>query len=86
VEVSGSRVKVELGEGVFAQAKVSEEKAQAAAQTAGKADVSALGAMLQAKWKSGGGASATVENVRAGQIRSFRIVNVEGKKIELELV
>jgi small subunit ribosomal protein S1 len=86
VDVAGSRMKVELGEGVFAQARVREEKAEGTAQTSAKTDVSALGAMLAAKWKSGAGASGSSEGVKAGQIRSFRILSVDGKKIELELI
>ena len=86
VDASGGRAKVELGEGVFAFAKLPEERQEAAA-SAGKSDLSALTAMLSQKWKSGGSAQASSEGVRAGQIRSFKIValNAEQKKIELEL-
>jgi len=45
--------------------------------------------MLQAKWKGGegGGGVSKSEPVRAGQIRTFRIVKLDAaaKKIELEL-
>ncbi|HTS75228.1 MAG TPA: S1 RNA-binding domain-containing protein [Bryobacteraceae bacterium] len=87
VEVSGNRAKVELGEGVFAQAKMAVEKREETV-SAGKTDVSALGAMLAAKWKSGGGAQAAAEGARAGQILSFRITSIDAaqKKIELESV
>ncbi len=50
--------------------------------------MSSLGAMLNARWKGGPVSSeAKPEAVRAGQIRSFRIVKLDpaAKKIELEL-
>ena len=53
-----------------------------------KLDMSSLSAMLNAKWKGGAASSeAKPEAVRAGQIRSFRIVKLDAaaKKIELEL-
>ncbi|HML18921.1 MAG TPA: 30S ribosomal protein S1 [Bryobacteraceae bacterium] len=88
MDVSGARAKVELGEGVIATSKMPEQQAPQAAATTSKADVSALGAMLAAKWKSGGGGSqAAPEAPRAGQVRSFRIVSLDAaaKRIELEL-
>jgi hypothetical protein len=43
--------------------------------------------MLSQKWKSGGATTDAVESIRAGQIRSFRItqIDAEKKRIELEL-
>ena len=44
--------------------------------------------MLQARWKGGAAAgSAKPEEIRSGQVRSFRITKLDraGKKIELEL-
>jgi len=43
--------------------------------------------MLAQKWKSGGGVADSGEAVRAGQIRSFKIVQIdaEKKRIDLEL-
>jgi small subunit ribosomal protein S1 len=86
-EVSGNRARVELGEGVFAQCKLPEQKQQEAAASASKADLSTLSAMLSAKWKSGAGQQAAAEPLRAGQVRSFKILSVDPaqKKIELEL-
>ena len=86
VDVSGNRIKVELGEGVTAFAPVPEERKQAA-PGAQKADLSALSAMLAQKWKSGGGAAESGESIRAGQIRSFRItqIDAEKKRVELQL-
>ncbi len=88
IDVSGNRAKVELGEGVIGHAKIAEQKAQDTAASSPKTDVSALGAMLAAKWKSGGGGSQTAaEAPRAGQIRSFKIVSLDPaqKRIELEM-
>jgi small subunit ribosomal protein S1 len=86
VNVSGDRMKVELGEGVTAFAPVPEQRKEAAAG-AQKADLSSLTSMLAQKWKSGGGAAESSEAVRAGQIRSFKIVQIdpEKKRIDLEL-
>jgi small subunit ribosomal protein S1 len=86
-EVSGNRARVELGEGVFAQCKLPEQKQQEAAASASKADLSTLSAMLSAKWKSGTGQQTAAEPLRAGQVRSFKILSVDPaqKKIELEL-
>ncbi len=87
VEVSGNQAKVELGEGVFARCKLAEPQHQEAAAGASKADISALTAMLQTKWKSGGASQAAAEPPRTGQIRSFKIVTLDAgaKRIELEL-
>lgn len=86
VDVSGKRMKVELGEGVTAFAPVPEQRKEAAAG-AQKADLSSLTQMLAQKWKSGGGAAESGEDIRAGQIRSFKIVQIdaEKKRIDLEL-
>jgi small subunit ribosomal protein S1 len=42
--------------------------------------------MLQARWKSGSGGPPKAEPVRAGQVRSFRIVTLDraAKRIGLE--
>jgi small subunit ribosomal protein S1 len=97
-EVSAGNARVELGEGVVATCRISNDppandrpaKEEKAAEPAspGKPDLSSLGSMLQARWKSGPPASeAKPEAMRAGQIRKFRIVklDVTTKKIELEL-
>ncbi|HLX44019.1 MAG TPA: 30S ribosomal protein S1 [Bryobacteraceae bacterium] len=88
VDVSGNRAKVELGEGVFGICKLPEQKAAETAVSASKTDVSALSAMLAAKWKSGAGTQAAAELPKAGQVRSFKIASLDPgqKKIELELV
>jgi len=91
VECSQKKAKVELGEGVVAVCRLPvEAKPQVQPQdSAARADLSSLTAMLSAKWKQGGSSSAGVkrEPVRAGQIRTFRIALVDpsNRQIELEL-
>jgi small subunit ribosomal protein S1 len=88
VEVHGNKATVELGEGVMGtcQLKATADPAPTPEET--KAiDVSSLSAMLAAKWKQGGSAGPAREMARAGQVRSFRISNLDAAKrlIELEL-
>jgi len=95
-EVSRNRATVELGEGVQGrcQLEVVEQKQE---QKTGPVDLSALSSMLATRWKgagTGAGASAPSdgapkqEQVRTGQVRSFRItkLDAEKKRIDLELV
>ena len=89
-EVSSGRARVELGEGIQAVCKLSAETLEKEEKPADpKTDLSSLTSMLEARWKGGqatGGAPRR-EPLRAGQIRSFRIVRLDAaaKKIELEL-
>jgi small subunit ribosomal protein S1 len=92
VEARRGQAKVELGEGVFAECRLPEPAAEAPAaapQPDRVADLSSLTAMLSAKWKQGASAvkSEGPEPVRAGQIRTFKILKLDqaGKKIEVEL-
>jgi small subunit ribosomal protein S1 len=100
VEVSKGAARVDLGEGVVAVCRMPEEhSAKAANEDKGaepalpssapsKPDLSSLGSMLQARWKSGPVPDeAKPEAARAGQIRKFRIAKLDpaAKKIELEL-
>ena len=85
---SGTQSRVELGDGIHATCKATAAKpAQAEAPKESKADLSSLSSMLQARWKSGAGGPPKAEPVRAGQVRSFRIVKLDraAKKIEVEL-
>jgi small subunit ribosomal protein S1 len=96
VEISGGSARVELGEGVVAKCRITaegskkDEQAELAppSSSSAKPDLSSLGSMLQSRWKSGPATSeAKPEGLRAGQIRKFRIANLDAemKKIELEL-
>ena len=90
LETSSERAHVELGEGIQGTCRIltgglSKEETKPES----KADLSSLSSMLQARWKgSAANAPSTPEVVRIGQIRSFRIANLNRatKRIELELV
>ena len=87
MDESGARV--ELGDGIHATCKiVAAAPAKTETPKESKADLSSLSSMLQARWKTGSSAAPKAEPVRAGQVRSFKIVKLDraGKKIELELV
>ncbi len=90
VEARADSLRVELGDGVFATCPVAApaEKRSGGEPAQGKADLSAMTAMLSARWKSGGHKGGGREGPRSGQILSFRIVNLDAgqKRIDLELV
>ena len=103
IEVSDGQSRVELGEGIEAKCRMAAPAPVAAkkppkasglsspesgSKVASKPDLSALGSMLQARWKGGTSANDTKpEAARAGQVRKFRIAKLDAaaKKIELEL-
>jgi len=97
IEVSEGRARVELGEGVQATCRIPEERpakedkraeASSSSSSSSMPDLSSLGSMLQARWKSGAAADeAKPQAMRAGQIRKFRLAKLDPatKKIELEL-
>jgi small subunit ribosomal protein S1 len=85
VDQSGTRV--ELGEGIHAACKAgSAAPAKSDAPAPATADLSSLSSMLQARWKTGAGAPVKAEPARAGQVRSFRIAQIDraAKKIVVE--
>jgi len=88
-EVGRGQARVELGEGIQAVCRLTAETFEKEEKPADpKTDISSLTSMLEAKWKGGQATGAPRrEPVRAGQIRSFRIVKLDaaGKRIELEL-
>ncbi len=85
IDVEGDRASVELGEGIRAACRISATTAasasgSASAASSGKADLSSLTAMLQNRWKSGPPAgSSDTDEVRAGQVRTFRITSLDPK-------
>lgn len=88
VDVKNDRLKVELGEGVFATCRTGGDQPEQSKQGGGdKADLSALTAMLKARWQSGPDLESEKQVARVGQIRQFRIASVdpESKRIQLEL-
>ena len=94
VDASATRAKIELGDGVMGDCKLTpvaapvEEKKVTAA---GPVDINSLSAMLKSRWKEGKGgpveAKADPNALRSGQVRNFRItaIDTEKKRIELEL-
>jgi small subunit ribosomal protein S1 len=91
MDASKGSARVELGEGLVAMCVLpKEEKAKKQAEPAeSRTDVSALSAMLAAKWKQGPALTTGTagEVVRPGQVRTFRITLLDGasKRIEVEL-
>jgi len=89
VEILRDReARIEVADGVFAACRLPAHSQTGESGRVGQADLSALTAMLAAKWKQGRApAGAAAEPLRAGQIRSFRIVSLDAsaKRIELEL-
>lgn len=92
IEVKGDRARVELGDGVFAMCRLKQEGGpeQKSGASSSKVDLSAMTAMLSAKWKQGGGESSSAPDpnaLRPGQVRSFRIASVDPgqKRIDLDL-
>ena len=72
---------------IQAEARLTQKQAQSAGSAPAKADLSSLTSMLQNKWKSGSAASTKADELRAGQIHSFKItkLDAEAKKIEVAL-
>jgi small subunit ribosomal protein S1 len=90
VDISGDSARVELGEGIRAHCRIAKDIADSngGPTSPGKADLSSLTSMLQARWKSGANPQASKsEAVQVGQVRKFRIakLDVPGKQIALEL-
>ncbi len=93
VEVVGDCVLAELGEGIRATCRIAkparQEHSESEQPGADKPDVKSLSSMLAARWKAGSVAeSSTAQEVRAGQVRGFRITTLDptAKKIEVKLV
>ena len=88
-EVLKSEVRVELGEGIRGVCAIgkAQESVAVAAAAEDKPDLSRLTSMLSAKWKQGKviGAAVKQEPLRAGQIRSFRISNLDAKQKQINL-
>lgn len=97
MEISGTRGRVELGEGIHATCRIpeiagnnqeSKGKAEDSAKSS-KPDLSSLTSMLNARWKGTAKVTSTSKALApsSGQVRSFRIARLDpaAKKIELEL-
>ncbi len=97
IAVSDGQIQVELGDGIVTACALPAEKPEepvAAVPTgsaAGKVDLSAFSSMLKTKWKTGSAAGETKPKagaVAAGQVRSFRITELDAKakRVKVELV
>ncbi len=96
LDASGADARVELGQGIQAHCRIpkpgadkqSKKEDDAPVSSPAKLDLSSLGNMLQARWKTGAQSpAAELESLSTGQVRSFRIAKLDrtAKKIELEL-
>ena len=87
IDESATPVIIELGEGIRATCRVPKTAAPAAeTKPAAKADLSSLTNMLQSRWKGSAPApSAAPEPLRTGQIRSFKITNLDADKKSIEV-
>jgi len=90
VDAGKEVAKVELGEGVFATCQLPKVTAAPVAEPVREksADLSSMTAMLASKWKQGGGTpTERKEAIGPGEIRSFRIVELDAakKRIAVEL-
>lgn len=90
IEISDGNATVELGEGIRSRCGIAKAAAKAEQPAAaGQLDLSAFSSMLKERWKGGsGGGEAKAEEIRAGQIRSFKITKLDqdANTIEVELV
>jgi small subunit ribosomal protein S1 len=89
IEQTGDNAIVELGEGIRAHCALKAKvEAPASSGSEAKLDLSALGSMLNARWKGETKAStAQAEPLHVGEMRNFRIVTIDRdtKQIALEL-
>ena len=91
VEVNGASAVAELGEGIKAACSVGKSgggagPAVAGAASEGKVDLGALSSMLKSKWKGNApAAGAKAEALATGQVRSFKIVKLDGEKKRIEV-
>jgi len=93
MEITGDSARVELGDGIQSPCRIAPARPAGGSNegktpSAPKTDLSSLTSLLQARWKGGAlAASSMVEEVRAGQVRRFRIAKLDpaSKLMELEL-
>jgi len=99
IDRTANTARVELGEGILTTCPLPAPQQEPVAAPAANApvDLSQLGSLLSAKWKTDvsskpktvkPAASTATATVEAGQVRSFRItaLDVDAKKVGLELV
>jgi len=85
VDVRSGRARVELGEGVHGDCSAEEPSRTQQEQATRAADIGSLSAMLSARWK-GGGSAQSESGLRVGQIRTFRIAQMDAASRKIDLV
>jgi small subunit ribosomal protein S1 len=86
VDVRNGRARVELGEGVHGDCAADTRAAKPEAEPGARsADIGSLTAMLSARWKGGGAAASSDSELKVGQIRSFRITQIDAANRRIEL-
>jgi len=90
MDITGREARVELGEGIIGRCTVpgASESSQPEG-TGGNVDLSALGSMLQSRWKgSSPAAKPAPEPIKTGQVRSFGIARLDkdSREIQLKLI
>ena len=84
--VQDSEAVVELGEGILATCTLTELAAAAEEPSSKPADLSSFSSMLSARWKSGAGAASPQKTaVAPGQVRNFRITQMDRETGSIEL-
>ncbi|HYY70368.1 MAG TPA: S1 RNA-binding domain-containing protein, partial [Terriglobales bacterium] len=88
-QISETQAGVELGEGIQGMCQIAvPRQTREQNNNSAKADLSSLRSMLESRWKGGAtGVGSEWDQIRAGQVRKFRIVRFDpgSKQIELEL-
>jgi small subunit ribosomal protein S1 len=88
LKASADRIDVELDEGVRGVCKLAapDAPAQSEEHSAGQdADVSSLGARLQAAWKGGAAGGQASTEFQTGEVRAFKVTHVDAASGVIEL-
>ena len=86
LSVEAQQASVELGEGIVAVCSLNPAAEPEAPAPTAALDLSSLGSMLSARWKSGASAaSPKSESVGPGQVRSFRITDLDPEAASIKL-
>lgn len=88
LKASADRIDVELDEGVRGVCKLAapDAPAQSEEHSAGQdADVSSLGARLQAAWKGGAASGQASTEFQTGEVRTFKVTHVDAASGVIEL-
>jgi small subunit ribosomal protein S1 len=81
VQVRGNEVRVQLGEGIEGVCRFQDQGASGASATPSSGS---LAEQLAAVWKGGAkSTTAASESYREGELRSFKVKSIDGKRIEL---